>query len=250
MLSPPCMWSKARLISSSRSVWVIISSTLMRPLMYQSTYCGNWVRPRVPPKAVPRQARPVTSRNGRAWISSPAPATPMMIACPQPLCAEASACPITSTSPMHSKEKSTPPRVISTTASATLGTVAGSRTSVAPSCRAMANFGGFGSRPMMRPPPARTAPWITESPTPPGAKARHTGPDLLDHAATFVAEHGREQAGRVAPAHGVGVGVADAGRDQADQALAGARALEVDLVDHERLARLPADGGADLHGNR
>src|SRR5205823_3515040 len=83
MLSPACMWSKARLTSSSPSVCVIISSTLMRPLMYQSAYCGNWVRPRVPPKAVPRQARPVTSRNGRAWISSPAPATPMMIACPQ-----------------------------------------------------------------------------------------------------------------------------------------------------------------------
>src|ERR1043166_8287471 len=132
MLSPARMWSKARFTSSSPSVCVIISSTLMRPLMYQSTYCGNWVRPRVPPKAVPRQARPVTSRNGRAWISSPAPATPMMIAWPQPLCAEASACPITSTLPMHSKEKSTPPRVISTTASATPRTAAGSRRPVAP----------------------------------------------------------------------------------------------------------------------
>src|SRR6266516_1172585 len=80
-----------------------------------------------------------------------------------------------------------------------------------------------------------------------GPKPRHTGPDLLDHAASLVTEHGREEARRVAPAHGVGVRVADAGRDQADQALAGPRALEVDLVDHERLARLPADGGADLH---
>src|SRR5205823_7867229 len=81
-----------------------------------------------------------------------------------------------------------------------------------------------------------------------GSEARDAGPDLLDHPAALVAEDGGEEARRIAPAHGVGVRVADAGRDQADQALAGPRALEVDLVDHERLARLPADGGADLHG--
>src|SRR5207249_10080797 len=79
-------------------------------------------------------------------------------------------------------------------------------------------------------------------------EAREPGPDLLDHAAALVAEDGREEARRIAPAHRVGDGVADAGRDQADQALAGARTLEVDLVDHERLARLPADGGENLHG--
>ncbi len=134
------------------------------------------MRPRVPPKAVPRQARPVTSRKGRAWISSPAPATPMTIDCPQPLCAQASACPITSTLPMHSKEKSTPPRVISTTASARPGTVAGSRTSVAPSRRAMANFSGLVSMPMMRPAPAMTAPWMTDSPMPPSPKTATVAP--------------------------------------------------------------------------
>ena len=49
--------------------------------MYQSTIFGTSVRPRAPPKAVPRHTRPVTSWNGRVAISWPAPATPMMIDC-------------------------------------------------------------------------------------------------------------------------------------------------------------------------
>jgi hypothetical protein len=39
--------------------------------MYQSTIFGTSVRPRAPPKAVPRQDRPVTSWNGRVEISCP-----------------------------------------------------------------------------------------------------------------------------------------------------------------------------------
>jgi hypothetical protein len=46
-------------------VWVIKSSMLILPSMYQSTIFGTSVRPRAPPKAVPRQTRPVTSWNGR-----------------------------------------------------------------------------------------------------------------------------------------------------------------------------------------
>jgi hypothetical protein len=39
--------------------------------MYQSTILGTSVRPRAPPKAVPRQTRPVTSWKGRVDISWP-----------------------------------------------------------------------------------------------------------------------------------------------------------------------------------
>ena len=72
--------------------------------MYQSTIRGTSVRPRAPPKAVPRQTRPVTSWNGRVAISWPAPATPMMTLSPQPLWQHSRAWRITSTLPIHSKE--------------------------------------------------------------------------------------------------------------------------------------------------
>ena len=63
--SPACIRSKPLLISSSGSLWVIRSSMLILPSMYQSTIFGTSVRPRAPPKAVPFQTRPVTSWNGR-----------------------------------------------------------------------------------------------------------------------------------------------------------------------------------------
>jgi len=72
------------LIFSSGSVWVIRSSMLILPSMYQSTIRGTSVRPRAPPNAVPFQMRPVTSWNGRVLISWPAPATPMITLTPQP----------------------------------------------------------------------------------------------------------------------------------------------------------------------
>jgi hypothetical protein len=84
---PSCIRSKPLLMSSSGMVWVIIGSISILPSMYQSTIFGTSVRPRAPPKAVPRQLRPVTSWNGRVEISCPAGATPMMIDSPQPLCA-------------------------------------------------------------------------------------------------------------------------------------------------------------------
>ena len=85
-------------------VWVIRSSMLILPSMYQSTIFGTSVRPLAPPNAEPRHTRPVTSWNGRVAISSPAPATPMMTLSPQPLWQHSSAWRITWTLPMHSKE--------------------------------------------------------------------------------------------------------------------------------------------------
>src|SRR5690606_12712573 len=81
---PSCMRSKPLLMSSSGMVWVMRSSILIFPSMYQSTIFGTSVRPRAPPKAVPFQTRPVTSWNGRVEISCPAPATPTMMLSPQP----------------------------------------------------------------------------------------------------------------------------------------------------------------------
>ena len=77
---------------------------LIFPSMYQSTIRGTSVRPRAPPKAVPRHTRPVTSWKGRVAISCPAPATPMMTLSPHPLWQHSRAWRITSTLPMHSKE--------------------------------------------------------------------------------------------------------------------------------------------------
>ena len=72
--------------------------------MYQSTIFGTSVRPRAPPKAVPRQMRPVTSWNGRVEISWPAAGhaddAPLV---PQPLWQHSSAWRITLMLPMHSK---------------------------------------------------------------------------------------------------------------------------------------------------
>jgi hypothetical protein len=65
-------------------VWVIIGSISIFPFIYHSTIFGTSVRPRAPPKAVPRHTRPVTSWKGRVAISWPVPATPMMIDSPQP----------------------------------------------------------------------------------------------------------------------------------------------------------------------
>src|ERR1700730_321194 len=84
MDSPECIKSNALLMSSS-GIWCVMrSSMLILPSIYQSTICGNSVRPRTPPNAVPFQTRPVTSCNGRVLISRPAPATPTTTDTPQP----------------------------------------------------------------------------------------------------------------------------------------------------------------------
>eukprot|EP01041_Mallomonas_annulata_P017821 gene17822-36461_t len=74
MDSPRFIKSKPSLIWSSRSLWVMRSSMLILPSMYQSTIFGTSVRPRAPPKAEPFHTRPVTSWNGRVEISCPAAA--------------------------------------------------------------------------------------------------------------------------------------------------------------------------------
>jgi tripartite-type tricarboxylate transporter receptor subunit TctC len=113
---PSCIRSNASLILSSGMVWVIRSSMLILPSMYQSTIFGTSVRPRAPPKAVPFQTRPVTSWNGRVAISLPASATPMMMLSPQPRWQHSSAWRITLVLPVQSNEKSAPPPVRSTIA--------------------------------------------------------------------------------------------------------------------------------------
>src|SRR5665647_2955669 len=101
--SPRFMRSNPLLMSSSGMVWVIRSSMLILPSMYQSTILGTSVRPRAPPKAEPSHLRPVTSWKGWVLISAPASATPMMMLRPQPLCVHSSAWRMTLVLPMHSK---------------------------------------------------------------------------------------------------------------------------------------------------
>ena len=74
---------------------------------------------------------------------------------------------------------------------------------------------------------------------------RDVGPDLLDDARALVTDYGRHRAG-VDPLRGVQVGVANAARDHADQDLAGARGVELELLHDERLPELVEDGGS--HG--
>ena len=77
--------------------------------------------------------------------------------------------------------------------------------------------------------------------------AGDAGADLADDAGALVAEDAREQPVRIEPVEGVGVGMADAGRHDLDEHLAGARAVEVDLDHLERLLGGEGDGGAGLH---
>src|SRR5258708_3085427 len=101
--SPECIRSNALLMSFKGILWVMRSSMLILPSMYQSTIFGTSVRPRAPPKAVPFHTRPVTNWNGRVEISLPAPATPMITATPQPRWQHSSAWRMRSTLPTHSK---------------------------------------------------------------------------------------------------------------------------------------------------
>jgi len=74
-----------------------------------------------------------------------------------------------------------------------------------------------------------------------------TRPRIHDHARTFMAENGRENAFRVRTRERVVVGVADARRFHFDQDFAGARAFEVDFLDGQRCAGLPCDCCFGLH---
>ena len=71
--------------------------------------------------------------------------------------------------------------------------------------------------------------------------------DLDDDAGALVAEDRREEALRIGARERELVGVADAGRLDLDQDLAGLRAFELDGLDRERLAGGEGNGGADVH---
>src|SRR3546814_15563816 len=114
MDSPRCIRSNPSLMFSSGRIWVIRSSILSLPSIYQSTIFGTSVRPRAPPKADPFHCRPVTNWNGRVEISAPASATPIIIDWPHPFWHHSIACPITLVLPIHSHEYPAPPSVLST----------------------------------------------------------------------------------------------------------------------------------------
>ena len=80
-----------------------------------------------------------------------------------------------------------------------------------------------------------------------GFQRGDAGADLAHDAGAFMAEDRREDAFRVGARQRVGVGVADAGRHDLDQHLAGLRAFDVDGLDGERLAGFPGDRGAGFH---
>jgi hypothetical protein len=70
--------------------------------------------------------------------------------------------------------------------------------------------------------------------------------DALDGARALVPEDDREHHREAAEA-GVVVGVADADGPDLDEDLVIARVVEVKLLDRQRRACLPGDGGLDLH---
>ena len=74
----------------------------------------------------------------------------------------------------------------------------------------------------------------------PDREPAHAFAQLLDHASTLVPEHDRLR--RMAPRVLVQVGVADAGGDEANAHLAGARLLLLELFDDRRGGITPADG--------
>src|SRR6185312_377828 len=72
--------------------------------------------------------------------------------------------------------------------------------------------------------------------------------DLAHDASALMAEDGREDAFTVEAVERVGIGVADSGRLDLDQNLAGFRPVQIELDNFQRLLCLEGDGGACLHG--
>jgi hypothetical protein len=81
-----------------------------------------------------------------------------------------------------------------------------------------------------------------------GLQRRHAGTDLYHYAGAFMPQDRWKQALAVETVQRIGVGVADAGRLDLDQDLAGARTFQVNLNDFEGLLGFECDGGAGLHG--
>ncbi len=84
MLSPACIRSNASLMSLQRQGVGDHRVDLDLPVHVPVDDLGRVGAAPAPPKAEPRQTRPVTSWNGRVAISLPASATPMMMLSPQP----------------------------------------------------------------------------------------------------------------------------------------------------------------------
>ena len=75
----------------------------------------------------------------------------------------------------------------------------------------------------------------------------HAKADLLDDRTSLVAEDGGEQPLRIGPREGVGIRMADAGGDDADEDLSLSRPFDVDLFDFQWLARFVGHGGSRFH---
>src|SRR5437764_3587029 len=77
--------------------------------------------------------------------------------------------------------------------------------------------------------------------------ARHAAPDIDDDARPLMAEDRREETLRVAAGPCELVGMADPGRLDLDQHLSVLGAVELNLLDLERLTGLESDSSACLH---
>ena len=75
----------------------------------------------------------------------------------------------------------------------------------------------------------------------------HAGTDLFNDAAAFVAEDRREQAFGIVAGKRECVGVANAGRDNANQHFAGAWTFQINFFHTQGLANSPGNGGTGFH---
>ena len=82
----------------------------------------------------------------------------------------------------------------------------------------------------------------------PGLHALDPRADVDHHPGPLVPEDGGEEPLRIGPGEGELVGVADPGRADLHQDLAGPRAVELQRLQGQRGARLVGDGGTSFHG--
>ena len=80
-----------------------------------------------------------------------------------------------------------------------------------------------------------------------GLHCRDAGADLAHDPGPFMSEDRRKQAFRIGTREGVGVGMADAGRHDLDEHLAGLRSVDRYRLYGQGLPRRPGDGCANVH---